>query len=121
MTKEAAIHEFMNSFGIPAYKSTAVPDDVIFPYIVYQGNVGFYGTPIASAVQVFYYTDSEAEPNAMVERISKTIGAGGRVLKCDDGHIWVYRGSPWCTSQLDETSPTIKVRNLNIYYKFLTT
>ena len=36
MTKEAALHSFFNSFNIPGYPSSAVPEDAVFPWLTYD-------------------------------------------------------------------------------------
>ena len=36
MTKEAVLKQFFSGFGIAAYPSTAVPNDVVFPYLTYE-------------------------------------------------------------------------------------
>lgn len=121
MTKAAALHEFFSSFGITAYKETAVPDDVVFPYLTYQGNTGTYdGMIVPITVNLWYYTDSEAIPNAKAEEISKAISYTGKIIPCDDGIIWITRGSPFSVSQTDETNPTIKLRSINLNLRYLT-
>lgn len=120
-TKAAALHEFFSSFGLPAYPVSSVPEDTVFPWLTYElitsaweeGEVGI-------VVNLWYYTESEATPNAKAEEISKTIGLGGATLPCDDGLIWVKRGSPWCQSLRDDTDPLIKRRYLNISAEYMT-
>lgn len=121
MTKAAALYDFFSSFGITAYASTNVPDDVIFPYLTYTPVLGSFGdTSAAITVNLWYYTDSEAIPNAKAEEISKRLGLGGERLACDDGVIWLTRGAPWCQSLTDETSKSIKRRYININAEFIT-
>lgn len=120
-TKAAALHEFFSSFGLPAYPVSSVPEDTVFPWLTYElitsaweeGEVGI-------VVNLWYYTESEATPNAKAEEISKAIGLGGATLPCDDGLIWVKRGSPWCQSLRDDTDPLIKRRYLNISAEYMT-
>ena len=120
-TKAAALHEFFSSFGLPAYPVSSVPEDTVFPWLTYElitsaweeGEVGI-------VVNLWYYTESEATPNAKAEEISRAIGLGGTTLPCDDGLIWVKRGSPWCQSLRDDTDPLIKRRYLNISAEYMT-
>lgn len=120
-TKAAALHEFFSSFGLPAFPVSSVPEDTVFPWLTYElitsaweeGEVGI-------VVNLWYYTESEATPNAKAEEISKAIGLGGATLPCDDGLIWVKRGSPWCQSLRDDTDPLIKRRYLNISAEYMT-
>ena len=121
MTKAAALHRFFSSFGMTAYTVTSVPEDAIFPYLTYglitsaweAGEVGL-------TVNLWFYTESEKIPNTKADEISRAIGLGGKILPCDGGYIWLKRGSPWCQSLSDETSPTIKRRYINITAEYLT-
>ncbi len=121
MTKPEALHQFFSSFGIPAYVSSSVPDDVTFPYLTYEYICGYFGNQeVGIIVNLWYYTESEAEPNAKVEEISSAIKDGGKTIACDDGLIWVKKGWPWCQSLTDETNRVIKRRYINISLEYLT-
>lgn len=120
MTKEAALQAFFERF-LPSYAAAAVPDDVTFPYLTYdlitsaweEGEVGL-------TVNLWYYTTGEATPNAMARTLSEAIGPGGVLLPCEDGAVWLKRGSPWCQSLYDNADPRIKRRYINVTAEFLT-
>lgn len=120
MTKEAALQAFFERF-LPSYAASAVPEDVEFPYLTYElitsawdeGEVGL-------TVNLWYYTTSEAAPNAKVREISSAIGMSGTLVPCDDGAIWFKRGSPWAQSLTDSTDARIKRRYLNVTVEYLT-
>ena len=121
MTKEQALYQFFNSFDIIGYRNTSVPDDVIFPYLTYDVPISsFEEDPVSITLNLYYYTDSEAEPDAKAEAIRNAIGMGGKLLKCDGGAIWLKWGSPWCQSLVDDTDATIKRRYINITAEYLT-
>lgn len=121
MTKEQALHQFFNSFDIIGYRNTAVPDDVIFPFLTYDVPLSsFEEESVSITLNLYYYTDSEAVPDAKAEEIRKEIGMGGKLLKCDGGLIWLKWGSPWCQSLVDDTNKSIKRRYINITAEFLT-
>jgi len=121
MTKEQALHSFFNSFGMSGYKSTAVPDNVTLPYLTYAAPIGVFDeSAVSITVQLYFYTDSEAIPDAKAEEIRKAIGYGGVLLPCDDGRIWLNWGSPWCQSLVDDTNKNIKRRYINISAEYLT-
>lgn len=121
MTKTAALYQFFSGFGMPVYATTSVPDDVTFPYLTYDLITSAWeGGEVGLTVNLWFYTESEAIPNAKAEELSKAIGLGGVTIPCDGGYIWLKRGSPWCQSLSDETSPTIKRRYINISAEFLT-
>lgn len=123
MTPEAAIFDFFNRFGIPAYASTSVPDQMPFPYITYDlvmpGELGDGESMMT--VNVWYRTESEAEPNAKVREISRAIGRSGVTIRCDGGMIWLKRGTPWAQSvNVSGADDKVKRRYLNIDMEYLT-
>lgn len=121
MTKEAALHAWFNSFGVPFYPASAVPDDVVFPWGTYELVTDAWGSEETGlTVNLWYYTTDEAVPNAKVREISQRLGIGGAAIPCDSGIIWLKRGSPWCQNLSDETDPGIKRRYLNISAEYLT-
>lgn len=121
MTKGEVLQEFFSRFGLTAYASTAAPDDCVFPYLTYDSIFDTWeGGEVGLTVNLWFYTDSEAVPNAKVQEISAAIGSGGITLPCDGGYVWIKRGSPWCQSLRDETDSTIKRRYLNVSVEYLT-
>ena len=121
MTKEQALHNFFNSFGITGHRNTAVPDDAVLPYLTYTVPVSsFLEEPVSITVHTYHYTESEAIPDELAEAIRKKIGMGGVVLHCDGGAIWLKWGEPWCQSLVDDTDKTIKRRYINITAEYLT-
>lgn len=121
MTKDKALYAWFNSFGIPFYPSTNVPEDAVFPWGTYELITGAWdGGEVGLTVNLWYYTESEAIPNAKAEEMSKAIGLGGVTIPCDGGFIWIKRGSPWCQSLKDEASPMIKRRYINVTAEYMT-
>ena len=120
MTKGAALQAFFSQF-MDAYSASAVPDDVTFPYLTYELITSAWnGGEVGLTVNMWFRTTSEKEPNAAVDKLSKAIGLGGVFLHCDDGLIWLKRGSPWAQSLTDETDKTIKRRYINVTAEYLT-
>jgi len=121
MTKEAALEQFFNSFGIKGYRNTSIPDDVIFPFLTYDTPISsFDEDPVSITLNLYYYTDSEAVPDAKAEEIRQAIGMGGVLLNCDSGAIWLKWGVPWCQSLVDETNNSIKRRYINVTAEYFT-
>lgn len=121
MTKEQALYNFFNSFGITGYRNTSVPDNVIFPFLTFDTPISsFDEDPVSITLNLYFYTDSEAVPDAKAEEIRQRIGMGGVLLDCDGGAIWLKRGVPWCQSLVDETNRNIKCRYINITAEYLT-
>ena len=123
MTPEAAIYQWMSSFGIPAYAATSTPHDAAFPYITYDLVIGDWlsGESNISA-NVWYRTDSEAEPNAKVREISSALSLSGVTLRCDGGMLWLKKGSPWAQAvRVEGEDEKVKRRYLNIVVEYLAT
>lgn len=111
-TREAAIYNFLNSFGIPAYASSATPEQAEMPYLTYDLIIGDIYQTVSMNVNLWYYTDSESEPNAKVREIEKVMGSGGKILPYDGGGVWIRKGNPWCQSLPDEDN-SVKRRYMN--------
>lgn len=121
MTPEAAVYSFMSSFGIPAYAATSTPSDAEFPYLTYDLVVGQWGQMEANIpVNVWYRTDSEAEPNAKVREMADRLRNGGEVVGCDGGAIWFKQGSPWAQAvRVEGEDEKVKRRYVNINVEYL--
>lgn len=122
MTPEAAIYQFLSSFGIPAYATASTPDQAQFPYITYDLVIGeWMGGEVNMPVNVWYRTDSEAAPNAKVREVSHAIGMGGITIPCDGGTLWLKKGSPWAQAvTVDGEDEKVKRRLLNISIETMT-
>lgn len=120
MTKAAALQAWFSKF-LPSYPVSNVPDDVVFPWLTYELTTGAWDSgDIGLTVNLWFYTESEAVPNAKAQELSDAIGMGGIMIPCDGGAIWIKRGSPWCQNIRDDTDHNIKRRYLNITIEYLT-
>lgn len=122
VTPEAAVYQFMSSFGVPAYAESSVPDEADFPYITYRLVIGDWNDgEVNMTADVWYRTDSEATPNAKVREIGERIGLGGVTLACDNGMLWLKRGRPWAQAvTIDGEDEKVKRRLLNISIETIT-
>ena len=119
MTKDKALHAWFSQF-LPAFPTSNVPEDATFPWLTYELITGSWESgEIALTVNLWYYTESEAIPNAKAQEISDAIGMGGAFVPYDGGAIWIKRGSPWCQNIVDESDKNIKRRYLNITVEYL--
>ena len=120
MTKGAALQTFFSQF-MDAYAASAVPEDVTFPYLTYELITSAWdGGEVGLTVNLWFYTTSEAVPNAKAQELSDAIGYGGKTIECDGGFIWLKRGSPWCQNLQDDTDKNIKRRYINVTAEYLT-
>jgi hypothetical protein len=121
MTKDVALQSFFEGFEIPAYPSSSVPEDVVFPWLTYDPVFSDFGNePVSVSVNLWYRTESEKIPNEKAFEIEKAIGEGGKTILCDEGIIWIKKGSPFCQNLRDETDSIIKRRYIQLVAEFLT-
>ena len=74
MTKGQALQEWFSQF-LTAYSTSSVPDDAVFPWLTYELITGAWDSgEIGLTVNLWYYTEKEAEPNAKAQEISDAIG-----------------------------------------------
>ena len=113
---QAFFSQFMDT-----YAAASVPEDVTFPYLTYELITSAWdGGEVGLTVKLWFYTTSEAVPNAKAQELSDTIGNGGVTIPCDGGFIWLKRGSPWCQSLRDDTDSNIKRRYINVTAEYMT-
>lgn len=123
MTKEAALHYFWSSLGLPAYQEDAVPtgeDKPEYPYLTYEVATGSWDEIVPLAVNLWYRSTSWTAANAMARHISEEISRGGVVIPCDGGSIWITRGDPFARSSGDDSDNMIKRKILNITVQYNT-
>ena len=120
MTKAAAIYQFWNIFGLPAYEENTVPDDASFPYLTYQLVTDSFGHEVSVAASLWYRSESWTAINAKTEEISHTISRGGKIIPFDGGAIWLKRGQPFAQNMGDESDDLIKRKYLNVTAEFIT-
>lgn len=91
MTETAtALYTFFSSFGIPAYVSNNIPDNVKMPYITYDL---IEPEPLATALMnasVWYRSTSLTEIGAKVDEIRNAIG-NGKSLQTPSGVVHLFR------------------------------
>lgn len=118
MRQDEVLYSFFSSFGIPAYATTAVPEDSVYPWLTYDLITGAWEQRNTLTVNLWYYGTSEAEPNKKAQEIADAIGRGGKLIMCDGGALWLRRGSPWCQSVRDADN-MVKRRYINVDIEYL--
>ena len=120
MTKNKALYAWFNEF-MPFYRASAVPDDVVLPYGTYEYiDSAFDLGEVGLTVNLWFRTESEAIPDEKAQELSKRIGYSGVIIPCDEGYIWLKRGSPFCQSLKYEEDNDIKRRYINLTAEYLT-
>jgi hypothetical protein len=114
-----ALHQFWASFGLPAYDENTVPDDAPLPRITYSVSQSYFDEPVLLTASIWYRSTSWAQITAMADQIGQRIGYGGRILRADDGDIWIKRGVPFAQRMSDENQ-SIRRMYLNIEAEYFT-
>lgn len=120
MTKNKAVYAWFNEF-MTFYRDSAVPEDAELPYGTYTYiEDAWDGEPVNFVVNLWFRTESEAVPDEKAQELSERIGYGGTLIPCDEGYVWLKRGTPWCQSVVNTDDPAIKRRYININAEYLT-
>lgn len=118
-TKEAALWQFWNSFGIDGYEENTVPSDAELPYLTYQVTTDSRFQEVPLAVSVYYRDDEWLAINEKTAEISEEIQTGTR-LDCKGGWIWLKKGTPFAQNMADSSDDTIRRKYLNITAEYCT-
>ena len=108
MDKIRAYNQFWNSFGIPAYDESTVPDEAKPPYITYQTASDDFGNAVFLNASIWYRGTSWADVTYKEQQISEYIGRGGRTVQYDGGAFWIVKGSPWAQRMSDPEDDSIR-------------
>lgn len=119
MTKEQRIHAFWSGFTWKAYDENTVPDDAVLPRITYNLSVAEFGDPVTMAASVWDRSTSWASVTEKADEIYEAIGLGGKILRYDDGYIWIKRGQPFSQRMSDEDD-SIRRIYINVEVEYLT-
>ena len=109
MNKMQTLHAFWSGFGLPAFDENTVPDEKdriemygqAFPYLTYEATEDDFGNAVPQVVNLWYRSESWADVLDKEQEISDFITRGGRMVKYDDGAMWIQRARPWA-QRLDE-------------------
>ena len=119
MNKIQALHSFWNSFNLKAYDEYSVPDNAVLPYITYEVSNSDFGKTLVQTASLWYRSSSWSEITAKEQEIANFITRGGRMIKYDDGAIWIQKASPWAQRMDDPSDELIRRIVLNVTVEFL--
>lgn len=121
MDKVQALKSFYSLFSLPAYEENSVPKDAKHPYLTFNIILdSFGGSPAALSASLWYRSSSWTDALAKEKEISEFIGRGGVNLPCDNGFVWIMRGSPFSQPMGDPSDDLIKRIYMNINAEFIT-
>ena len=98
--------------------------------LISQGNAKFYSLTMPSEVlaETCFVSTRDADPHDGFQRIldknraqeiADYITRGGRMLKYDDGAMWLQKGSPWAQRMDDPSDEMIRRIVLTVAIEFL--
>ena len=99
--KWQAIDTFWNSFGIPAYDESDVPDDAEMPYITYHAEVGGFEEPVLLSGSIWYRDSSWKDVSLKADEISDLLDEY-LMFKIKGGYIFMNKGNPFAQRFPDE-------------------
>lgn len=116
MTKTEALYNFWKGFGIDAYPSNAIPDDVYLPFLTFEKRID---ESAETTIHLYYHTESEKIPDAKAEEISSSL-MSGKIVKYDGGAFVINISSPAWYSVADQSDADMKHRIINTTVSDLT-
>lgn len=119
MDKSQVINNFWSSFNLPVYDENTVPDDAVPPYITYSESTGTMDNLIVLNASLWYRSASWTEISRKSEEIAKAISYNGKILKFDDGYLYLCQGSPFSQRMADPSDDMIRRIYININAEFL--
>ena len=88
-----ALKTFVGGFGLPAYTTDTVPDDVSAPYLVYPLKEPEWNQKTTWYIQGWFRTTSNDELTSTADAIIKEIGTG-ITITTDSGYLVIYPDTP---------------------------
>lgn len=120
MDKAQALQNFWESFGIPAYEQTTVPDTATMPYITYSVSTDSLGNVVNMYASIWYHSTSWKDISEKTEQIARYIvGMNPPSIKFDGGRLYIAKGTPFAQRMEDPNDDMIRRMYLNIQAEYL--
>ncbi len=122
MNGQAALNSFWNGFGWDAFEENTVPDQAFSgrsEYITYSAGQNYFDEPMMLTASLWQRSTSWTGTVAKMQQIAEYIGIGGKLIKTDDGYLWIKRGKPFAQRMSDE-DPAVRRIYLNLEIEFFT-
>ena len=122
MNAQAALNSFWNGFGWTAFEENSVPENAFSSrteYITYSAGWNGFDEPMMLTASLWQRSTSWSGAVDKMQEIAEAIGIGGKVIKTDDGYLWIKRGAPFAQRMSDE-DPAVRRIYLNVEVEFFT-
>lgn len=120
MTKDEAIYSFYSGFSLPAYDENTVPEGSALPYITYSVSTDSIGNIVILSASLWYRSTSWGAIQDKADEIAAAIGYGGKIIKIDNGYLWLTKGSPFAQRMSEPSDKMVRRIALNLNAEFLT-
>lgn len=117
MDQMQAYQKYLESFGIPVYDDSTVPNNASFPRITYLGQMGEFDEVIYNDLSLWYKSTSWKDVTQKAIEIYESIGLGGTVIPYDGGALWIKRGTPFMR-RMSDPDTLIRRMFINIEVEF---
>lgn len=117
MTNAEVLYRFWASFKLPAWDETSVPAQSPLPYITYETADDSLGAEIPLTASLWYRDSGWQAITEKANEIKETIGRGGKMLRTENGALWLKRGTPFA-QRMSDTDDGIRriVFNVTVEY-----
>jgi len=127
MDKAQALYEFWNSFEVPAIDEQSAYDEdtlndlnIDFPYITYETATSNFDNEVALTASLWDKSTSWERITELADAIADDIGYGGKVVRIDNGYVWLKLGSPFAQRFPVESNDSIRRITINYIADYLT-
>ena len=117
--KWQAIHNFWNSFNIPAYDENSVPDDAQMPYITYSAVTSGFEDALVFQGNLWYFSTSWQEISNKADEIAQRLMPYVLIPIDKRQYLMLVRGQPFAQRMRDEND-RVKRIFLNLMGEYFT-
>lgn len=118
MDKVQALINYWESFNIPVYDVSSVPDNATMPYMTVEIATDSFLNEVAITNSLWYKSTSWGNITQKADEISSAVGMGGKIISYNGGAMWVKRATPFA-QRLSDDDDTIRRIVLNFSLEFL--
>lgn len=120
MDKAQAIDQFWNSFGLPAYDESTVPQNAAMPRITYSVATDSLENIVNLSASIWYRTTTWKDITLKTNEIERRLGEyGGQLIDLSNGKVWIMKGAPFA-QRMNDPDDSIRRIVINIQVEYLT-
>ena len=113
-----ALNTFWNSFNVPAFEVSTIPDNVEMPYLTYEGAIDDFGNEIATSVNLYYRGKSWKAITEKLDEIEEVISKGVYVPFSNNKAILIRKANPFA-QRVAEEDEEVRRYVINLSYEFI--